>query len=224
MPERTFRTALAKAAYLAETLDAKGYTSRASIIHRGINNGVGGTLHPQQRTQAFHQFYDAPIHTGPVNMTFSHMGDERVAMRMAFILSEAFEILTKGLGLKYAVEFSGDDEDSVQQTGLNPNHNTLMCCIFRCLQSVPEQARNLIEVADGLGDLNVVVNGFALELGLQMNRIDQEIAASNFTKGDEEGNPIIGNGHDGPVGKVLKGPDYMEPQLQHCIRWDTRKD
>jgi hypothetical protein len=40
-----------------------------------------------------------------------------------------------------------------------------------------------------------------------------EVCASNFTKAGADGKPIIGDGITGPVGKVLKGPNYMEPNL-----------
>lgn len=46
-----------------------------------------------------------------------------------------------------------------------------------------------------------------------MDDVDREICASNFTKAGEDGQPIIGDGTNGPLGKVLKGPNFVEPQL-----------
>lgn len=151
--------------------------------------------HPQERTLAFHRFYGAPVYEGKPDRTFSHMTDERVAFRAAFIVSEAFEMLADGLGLKDRF----------------PDHKELCQQI---LQGMREgKGRDLVSLLDALGDLNVVVNGFAIELGVDMKLVDQEVCASNFTKADESGNPIIGDGVNGPEGKVLKGPNFMEPQL-----------
>lgn len=167
--------------------------------------------HPQDRTLAFHHFYGAPIRNeGLPDRKFSHMDDERVAFRAAFIISEAFEIVQKGLGVKLSINIE-DDFHEGEACFMDPD-GELFCKSLA--QSIGRaEARNIVEVVDGLGDLNVVVNGFAIELGVDMRLVDQEVCASNFTKADENGQPIIGNGVNGPKGKVLKGPNFVEPQI-----------
>lgn len=158
--------------------------------------------HPQVRTLAFHEFYGAPIRSQQPDRTFSHMDNQRVAFRTAFILSEVFELMFDGLGL-----FAGMPM---------PTHAEIM---EQCLKDLEEGSkRDLVKVADALADLNVVVNGFAIELGIDMRLVDQEICASNFTKADENGRPIIGDGTNGPLGKVLKGPNFVEPQIATVLR------
>lgn len=176
--------------------------------------------HPQDRTLAFHTFYGAPIRSQRPDRRFSHMDDCRVAFRASFILSEVFELLEKGLGVRVSglqlqstetdwVSTITDCEDTIEDNVLHD-----------MIQGVMENGggkRDLVEVVDALGDLNVVVNGFAIELGVDMRLVDQEVCASNFTKADENGNPVIGDGTNGPVGKVLKGPKFVEPQLARTL-------
>lgn len=168
--------------------------------------------HPQTRTEAFHKFYGAPIRKGAVTPQFEYMDDQRVAFRMAFILSEAIEIMEKGLGLRVGVTvYDGTDEDDVGITVDGSDNGPLTDAILRNLNA---DKRNVVEVVDGLGDLNVVVNGFALELGANMVRVDEEVCASNFTKAGPDGKPIVSDGTDGhPAGKVLKGPNFVEPNI-----------
>lgn len=166
--------------------------------------------HPQDRTHAFHMFYGAPVHEGRATRTFEYMTDQRVAFRAAFILSEAIELVEKGLGVKLSINIE-DDFHEGEAIFMDPQ-GELFCASLA--QSIGRASkRDLVEVVDALGDLNVVVNGFALELGVDMHVVDAEVCASNFTKSGDDGKPIIGDGTNGPVGKVLKGPNYMEPNL-----------
>lgn len=48
-----------------------------------------------------------------------------------------------------------------------------------------------IEVADGLADQVVICNGTAAQLGIPTNWVEDEVFASNMTKLDENGNPVI---------------------------------
>lgn len=169
-------------------------------------------LHPQVRTRAFHQFYEAPIHDGPFDPEFRHMDDQRVAFRAGFVMSEIIELLEKGLGLQVEIRVNGAENGGWHPARGSAN-GPITTAILRAM-SERGGFRNGVEVVDALGDLNVVVNGFALELGADMNAIDTEVCASNFTKPDEDGNPIVSDGSDGqPKGKVLKGPNFLEPQI-----------
>lgn len=167
-------------------------------------------LHPQIRTMAFHQFYEAPIYFERSTRTFDHMSAERVAFRASFILNEALELIEKGLGVKLSVNIE-DDFHEGEAIFLDPQEASFCASLAQSIER--GKGRDLVEVVDALGDLNVVVNGFAIELGVDMDKIDREVCASNFTKADERGRPIIGDGTNGPVGKVLKGPNFMEPQI-----------
>lgn len=71
---------------------------------------------------------------------------------------------------------------------------------------------NLIEMADGLGDLDYVVQGANLVFGLPSEDIFTEIHRSNMSKLDDNGNPIIR-----VDGKILKGPNYFKPRIAKIL-------
>ena len=82
----------------------------------------------------------------------------------------------------------------------------------------------LVEAADALGDLRVVLNGMMCRFGLhhKMAEVFDEIMDSNESKLDENGEPIINgkNGHHNPMlppGKILKGPNYFKPNLKKVL-------
>lgn len=172
--------------------------------------------HPQQRTLAFHEFYNAPIRTNsePLDRQFSHMDNARVAFRASFILSEVAEMFKKGLGIELRVSLAaGDNAGQEFSSDEYVGDDDALCREIKEMLDFSVPARDLVEVVDALGDLNVVVNGFAIELGVDMFSVDREVCASNFTKADPNGNPIVGDGITAPLGKVLKGPCFVEPQL-----------
>lgn len=75
-----------------------------------------------------------------------------------------------------------------------------------------EAANNddLVEVADALGDMLYILCGTIIEHGMQ-HKIDEvfnEIQRSNMSKLGGDGEPIYRED-----GKVLKGPDYFQPDI-----------
>ena len=71
-----------------------------------------------------------------------------------------------------------------------------------------------VEVFDALLDLEYVVLGSVLELGFY-NKYQEgfdEVHNSNMSKLGEDGNPIYRED-----GKVLKGPNYFEPNLEKIL-------
>lgn len=71
---------------------------------------------------------------------------------------------------------------------------------------------DLVGVADALGDLVYVVVGAALVYGIPLGEVMDEIQNSNMSKLDEQGNVIRRED-----GKILKGPNFVEPQLKEII-------
>lgn len=78
---------------------------------------------------------------------------------------------------------------------------------FKELQDAVE-ARDLVAIADALGDLEYVVNGMALGMGIDLPAIVAEIHRSNMTKLGADGKPVYRED-----GKILKGPGYEKPNL-----------
>jgi hypothetical protein len=65
----------------------------------------------------------------------------------------------------------------------------------------------LVSLADWLGDMNVYNRSEALKYGIPLESVLACIMGSNFTKLDDEGNPVIGEN-----GKIQKGPNFVPPE------------
>jgi predicted HAD superfamily Cof-like phosphohydrolase len=75
------------------------------------------------------------------------------------------------------------------------------------------EAGDIVEAADALGDLIYVVNGMAIEMGINLDHVVRVIQVSNETKLGEDGKPIYRED-----GKVLKGPNYEPPKIEDELR------
>lgn len=71
---------------------------------------------------------------------------------------------------------------------------------------------NAVEVADGLADIEYLLNSAALTLGIPLPACFKEVHRSNMSKLDENGKPIIRSD-----GKILKGPNYSPPDLAKVL-------
>ena len=80
-----------------------------------------------------------------------------------------------------------------------------------------EAAKNkdLIEIADALGDMLYILCGTILTHGMQdkIEEVFNAIQDSNMSKLGEDGKPIYRKD-----GKVLKGPNYFKPDLKKIFR------
>lgn len=77
-----------------------------------------------------------------------------------------------------------------------------------------QKAEDLVEVADSLVDLLYVVMGAAHHYGMDkiLEKCFDEVHASNMSKTDENGEPVVNDD-----GKVLKGDNHFKPDLQSII-------
>ena len=73
--------------------------------------------------------------------------------------------------------------------------------------------KNLLEVADALTDLLYVTYGAGHAFGINLDACFDEVQRSNMSKLDLNGKPIYSQ-----QGKVLKGPNYFEPNLSKFIK------
>jgi predicted HAD superfamily Cof-like phosphohydrolase len=74
--------------------------------------------------------------------------------------------------------------------------------------------KDLIEVADALGDMLYILCGTIIEHGMQhkIEEVFNEIQKSNMSKLGADGNPIYRED-----GKVLKGPTYFKPDIKTIL-------
>ena len=85
--------------------------------------------------------------------------------------------------------------------------------------------KDVVEVADALGDQLYILIGTILSHGMQEVIVDvfNEIHRSNMSKLDENGKSII-NGQNGvlditrELGKVLKSPRYSKPNFDKILK------
>lgn len=154
----------------------------------------------------FHATYDVPMcNLGSQDPEFTHMDDERVSLRLGLITEEIAELFEKGFGIvmqtDYVVERHGTPVAKFNESAMKKGF------ALKKARDVGRY-RNGVEVADALGDLVYVIYGFALEMGYDLRDVIREIHASNLTKLGEDGHPILRDD-----GKVLKGPNYMPPNI-----------
>jgi predicted HAD superfamily Cof-like phosphohydrolase len=74
--------------------------------------------------------------------------------------------------------------------------------------------RDLVEVADALGDMLYILCGTIIEHGMQhkIEEVFDEIQKSNMSKLGADGKPIYRED-----GKVLKGPNYFKPDINSIL-------
>ena len=72
---------------------------------------------------------------------------------------------------------------------------------------------SLLEVADALTDILYVVYGAGHAFGIDLDDCFHEVHRSNMTKLGEDGRPMYRDD-----GKVMKGPNYEEPDLDQFVR------
>ena len=75
------------------------------------------------------------------------------------------------------------------------------------------QSKNLTEVADALTDILYVTYGAGHAFGINLDKCFEEVQNSNMSKLDENGKPIYNKS-----GKVMKGPNYFQPNLQKFLK------
>ena len=72
--------------------------------------------------------------------------------------------------------------------------------------------KNLTEVADALTDILYVTYGAGHAFGINLDKCFEEVQNSNMSKLGVDGKPIYSQ-----KGKVLKGPNYLKPDLSKFL-------
>ena len=74
------------------------------------------------------------------------------------------------------------------------------------------KTKDLKEIADALTDILYVTYGAGHAYGIDLDKCFKEVQKSNMSKLGEDGKPIYNE-----KGKVMKGPEYFEPNLRQFI-------
>lgn len=74
------------------------------------------------------------------------------------------------------------------------------------------KAKDLKEVADALTDILYVTYGAGYAYGIDLDKCFKEVQRANMSKLGKDGKPIYNE-----KGKVMKGSNYIEPNLKQFI-------
>jgi predicted HAD superfamily Cof-like phosphohydrolase len=139
----------------------------------------------RDQVMQFHKAMDCPTRSRPETIP-----DDRVRLRAALIAEEFFETLRAMFGA-YAAGLENAEELVKQAIRLDPIHVDMPA------------------LADGMADLDYVVEGTRLEFGIDGSPIASEVHRANMTK---IGGPIA------PNGKRLKPPGWAPPDITGELR------
>ena len=71
---------------------------------------------------------------------------------------------------------------------------------------------DIVEVADALTDILYVTYGAGCAYGIDLDKCFKEVQRANMSKLGNDGKPIFNE-----KGKVMKGPNYLEPNLKQFV-------
>ena len=74
------------------------------------------------------------------------------------------------------------------------------------------KTKNLKEIADALTDILYVTYGAGYAYGINLDKCFKEVQRANMSKLGKDGKPIYNE-----KGKVMKGPNYTEPNLKQFV-------
>ena len=77
---------------------------------------------------------------------------------------------------------------------------------------VAMKTKNLKEIADALTDILYVTYGAGYAYGINLDKCFKEVQRANMSKLGKDGIPIYNE-----KGKVMKGPNYLEPNLKQFV-------
>lgn len=121
----------------------------------------------QKQVKEFSEAFDFPVRETPTQLS-----EEEAKTRASLILEEAFELITKGLGLAVRIRTDEYSGCLVTEKSLNSLN----------LEYKKSKEMDLVETADAIGDLQYVNLGLAVQSGIDLEPIANEIHSSNMTK------------------------------------------
>lgn len=165
------------------------------------------------RTWKFHKAMGIPARA-PTFPPYEPTVEERI-LRAKLLMEETIETIEKGLGIHIHVSAErlgiGSLEDAIEMQHRGRHYDP-------------------IETVDGLADVKVIANGTAVQFGLPLREVDEEVYESNMSKLDENGRPVVNKckvdhacemtpekceliDPTKPVGKILKAAGYKPAMI-----------
>lgn len=149
----------------------------------------------EQRTIEFHRAFKHPVRDIPQTLCRAE-----ATLALALIEEEFWELAESLFpGCKDTYLFSHNDHETLSgELALYPG--------------AYDYEPNLIESADAVADLDVVINGFGIRSGFDMQALSREVFSSNMSKLDADGKPIY---H--PNGKIAKSDQFKQPNIAAAL-------
>ena len=115
-------------------------------------------------------------------------------------------------------EFMTAFGQDVEKGASMPDRKTAMLRLKLILEEYEEletavEEQHLVGIADALTDILYVTYGAGHAFGIDLDECFEEVHESNMSKLGPDGKPIYRDD-----GKVMKGPDYVEPDLRKIIK------
>ena len=149
---------------------------------------------PMELVLQFHHTYSVPIRP----FSDPTLDYERMNMRMSLIAEEFAELMGAVYGLRARAIIEAATAEAV---------------------AADEGERDVIEAADALADLVYVVYGMAIESGMNLDSVLAEVQASNLSKLMPDGSVKLRED-----GKVLKGPNFFQPNIARGLGLESPTD
>lgn len=145
----------------------------------------------RKQVEEFHQAMGQPVLDTP-----QVPGEDRLRLRLRLVAEEFFELLCGVFG------------------DMSKQHNiaTACHCVEWAIRDAPFRSSgpDIPDVADALADLDYVIEGMRLELGINGKPIADEVHRSNMSKLGADGKPVLRESDK----KVVKGPNYSPPDIE----------
>lgn len=152
-----------------------------------------GSISTIEQVREFHEAYGVAVRNHP---TTGITPEERL-LRVRLVVEEALEFAT---AMGCVVEVDAQFEWGVPEAEVSVH---------------PDHPIDLVEAADALADLDYVLCGSALTMGIPHAAVVREVHRSNMSKLGADGKPIYREGDS----KVLKGPNYSPPNIAAVLRY-----
>ena len=149
---------------------------------------------PMELVLQFHHTYSVPIRP----FSDPTLDYERMNMRMSLIAEEFAELMGAVYGPRARAIIEAATAEAV---------------------AADEGERDVIEAADALADLVYVVYGMAIESGMNLDSVLAEVQASNLSKLMPDGSVKLRED-----GKVLKGPNFFQPNIARGLGLESPSD
>lgn len=112
----------------------------------------------------------------------------------------------------FNIEYSDDMNANIDQSIIDLRFRLMQEENLEYLEAAKN--KDIVEIADALGDILYILCGTILAHGLQHKIVEvfNEIQRSNMSKLDVNGKPVFRED-----GKILKGPNYFHPKIKEIL-------